>query len=101
MDSQPLALASIGKPAVPTLVSDLPDTIALLGSMGPQAKDAIDDLAPFLDKTHEDTIRFSAAEALAAIGGGTDEILPVVCEMYRSESPKVRVQAVKVMRTSR
>ena len=91
------ALAKIGKPAVPTLVADLPDTIDLLGSMGPQATDALPGLKALLDAKNGNSIRFSAADAIASIGGDTEAILPVIREMYGSETPQVRTQAFKLM----
>jgi HEAT repeat protein len=92
------ALTHFGKSAVPTLVADLPETIGLLGSMGPEAKGAIPALEALLDKKHEDSIRFTAAEAMAAIGGDTDVILPVMREMLESGRPEVRLQAIRAMR---
>jgi len=94
------ALMHIGKSAVPTLVADLPDTIGLLGSMGPEARGAIPALEALLDKKHRDSIRFTATEAIAAIGGDTDVILPIMREMLPSGQPEVRLQAIRAMRNT-
>ena len=93
------ALATIGPPAVPSLIKALAHptlrgpVASILGRMGPEAAPATDALAKLLTDSNP-SVRVEAAHALAAIGPDAKAAVPALIKALADPEPAPRYAAV-------
>lgn len=88
------ALGRIGAPAIPALVQTLQNAdpevrlkaTAVLGRIGPEAKDAVQDLIRLLDDPDE-RVRKAAARTLGRIGPAAGDAVPGLMRSLFEPSP--------------